>query len=170
MMAGPSGGLGGGKGGMYNGFNGGKGGGKGGGPKPGKYAARGENDSVRLIKRLGELDAVPLRTEGAQSASTCSTKVDALVTYLRDAQPRKCLLFTRRRLTCRVLAKLLQTLAGGGEGCELDGWSVGWVMSIGGLGVARGRSGEKMSSDAQAATIAEFKASLRLLVATAIVT
>lgn len=127
-----------------------------------------ERAKLHMLKATGDMLRVALDALPTPALTTVTDKVRALCNELGTKQPQKCLVFTRRRLCCRVLAAMLQEFARD-PADALHGWSIGWVMSVGSLGVAPGRASDRMGIDAQAASIADFRACLRLLVSTSIV-
>ena len=127
-----------------------------------------ERAKLHVLKAAGDMLRVALDALPAPALTAVSDKVRALCNELGAKQPQKCLVFTRRRLCCRVLAAMLEEFTRN-PADALHGWPIGWVMSVGSLGVASGRASDRMGIDAQAASIADFRACLRLLVSTSIV-
>lgn len=130
--------------------------------------AEAEHATLRVLKDAGDALLIALDALPAPTLTTMSDKARALHDELGQSQPHKCLVFTRRRLCCRVLTATLEEFARV-PADALHGWRIGWVMSVGSLGVAQGRASERMGVDAQAASIADFRGSLRMLIATSIV-
>lgn len=112
----------------------------------------------KLIERLATRpEASPLATTG---------KVQALLEYLRNKQPRKCLIFTQQRMCCRLLVELLSTELAHASG--RDPWSVEWVCRSGPVGISQGRGSLKYGEARFQATVSSFRDDLRLLVSTSV--
>ena len=93
-------------------------------------------------------------------------KVQKLLEYLRTERPRKVLVFTQQRVTCRLLMLLLEAELERGFGPS--GWSVGWACRSGPVGISKGRGSLKYTDAKFAASVQSFRDDLRLLVSTSV--
>ena len=85
------------------------------------------------------MDALSAAVDSSMAAAAlCSPKVEVLVGYLEARQPRKCLLFAKQRVVCRLLSELLHARLRGA-------WPVGCIVAAGELGLTAGRGAQCFS-------------------------
>ena len=87
-----------------------------------------------------------------------SAKVDALLAYLHERRPHKCLIFVKQRVSCLLLTEALSALL-----APHEEWPIDWACATGKVGIVRGCGSETFSDKRFDAVLANFRGSLRLV-------